>query len=754
MRSVLGGPRLLLRRLREISAQPVSAQARLDKIVVQIAANMVAEVCSVYVLRADQRLELYATEGLNREAVHQTTMHSGEGLVGLIAKSAEPLALSEAQEHPAFAYKPETGEEIYHSFLGVPILRGGNTLGVLVVQNKVRRVYSEEEIEALQTTAMLLAELIASGELQAIEDPRDLALYRPATLRGAPMADGVGLGHVLLHEPRVVVKQLIAEDVSSELDRLEQAIGAMRETIDELVAHGDRIGAGEHRDILETVRMVANDRGWVRRLREAVQTGLTAEAAVERVQNDARARMQRQTDPYLRDRLHDLDDIANRLLHQLTGQSYVADRDSVPENAIIVARNMGPAALLDYDRKRLRGLVLEEGGPTSHVAIVARALGVATIGLVPGLIDIVETGDAIIIDGSTGEVFVRPQADVQTAYAEKARLRARRQEQYAKLREVPALTKDGVEIDLHMNAGLAIDMPHLQESGAKSIGLFRTELQFMLAPRFPRMDEQYGFYKAVLDSAPTQAVTFRTLDIGSDKILPYMAKIEEENPALGWRAIRIGLDRPGMLRMQIRAMLKAGANRDLRIMFPMIANVAEFDAAKALALRELDHIRRHDYAPPLTLQLGAMVEVPSLLWEIDLIAKRADFLSVGSNDLVQYMYAADRDNTRVSKRYDNLSPPVMRALERIADAGKRAGTPVTLCGEMGGRPLEALALIGLGYRSLSMAASSIGPVKSMILSLDLGEIEAFMAQMLAANDGAPSLRDKLRAFAIDRGVVL
>ncbi len=755
MRSALGGPRLLLRRLREVMAEPVNAQARLDKIVVQIAANMVAEVCSVYVLRADQRLELYATEGLNREAVHLTTMHAGEGLVGLIAQSAEPLALSEAQEHPSFSYKPETGEEIYHSFLGVPILRGGNTLGVLVVQNKVRRSYSEEEIEALQTTAMLLAEMIASGELQSIaKTPEILALDRPLMLKGAPMCEGVGLGYVVLHEPRVIVKQLIAEDIAAEIRRLDTAIEAMRLSIDELVAHGDRMGAGEHREVLEAVRIFANDRGWVRRLHEAVLSGLTAEAAVERVQNDARAKLQRQTDPYLRDRLHDLDDLASRLLHQLTGQGYVADRDSVPENAIIVARNMGPAALLDYDRTRLRGLILEEGGPASHVGIVARALGIATVGLVPNIIDLVETGDAIIVDGVTGDVHVRPPPDVQSAYGEKARLRARRQEQYAKLRDVPAVTRDGVEIALHMNAGLIVDVPHLHETGARSIGLFRTELQFMLAPRFPRMNEQYLLYKAVFDAVQDRPVTFRTLDIGSDKILPYMATIEEENPALGWRAIRIGLDRPGLLRMQIRAMLKAAGGRDVRIMFPMIANVAEFDAAKAIALRELAHLQRYGHLAPTDVQLGAMVEVPALLWELDTISARADFLSVGSNDLVQYMYAADRDNTRVSKRYDNLSAPVLRALERIADAGQRAGKPVTLCGEMGGRPLEALALLALGYRSLSMSPSSIGPVKAMILAANLEETQMFLASLLACEDGAPSLRDKLREYAIARDIPL
>ncbi|WP_036291379.1 phosphoenolpyruvate--protein phosphotransferase [Methylosinus sp. PW1] len=753
MRSALGGPRLLLRRLREVMAEPVSAQARLDKIVVLIASNMVAEVCSVYVLRADQRLELYATEGLNREAVHLTTMHAGEGLVGLIAKSAEPLNLSEAQEHPSFSYKPETGEEIYHSFLGVPVLRGGNTLGVLVVQNRVRRIYSEEEIEALQTTAMLVAEMIASGELRSIaKTPESFALDRPVAVKGAPMCEGVGLGYAVLHEPRVVVKQLIAEDIAAEVQRIDAAIEAMRLSIDELVAHGDRMGAGEHREVLEAVRIFANDRGWVRRLHEAVRSGLTAEAAVERVQNDARAKLQRQTDPYLRDRLHDLDDLANRLLHQLTGQSYVAERESIPENAILIARNMGPAALLDYDRSRLRGLVLEEGGPASHVGIVARALGIATVGLAANVTDLVEAGDAVIVDGVTGDVHIRPPPDVQTAYGEKARLRARRMEQYAKLRDVPAVTKDGVEIALHMNAGLIVDVPHLHETGARSIGLFRTELQFMLAPRFPRMNEQFLLYKAVFDAVQDRPVTFRTLDIGSDKILPYMATIDEENPALGWRAIRIGLDRPGLLRMQIRAMLKAAGGRDVRIMFPMIANVAEFEAAKAIAHRELAHLERHGHTPPTNVQLGAMVEVPSLLWELDTIAARADFLSVGSNDLVQYMYAADRDNTRVSKRYDTLSTPVLRALERIAAAGKRAGKTVTLCGEMGGRPLEALALLALGYRSLSMSPSSIGPVKAMILAVNLDEAEVFLASLLAREDGAPSLRETLREFAAARDI--
>ena len=736
-------------------AEPVSPQARLDKIVVHIASNMVAEVCSVYVLRSDGRLELFATEGLNREAVHLTTMRAGEGLVGLIAESAEPLALADAQSHPAFSYKPETGEEIYHSFLGVPILRGGNTLGVLVVQNRARRTYSEEEIEVLQTTAMLIAEMIASGELQSIVRPgADIALRRPLALVGAAIAEGVGLGHVILHEPRVVVKHIVAEDLQKEEQRLAAAIDEVRASIDKLIDRGDQAGPGEHREVLETFRMFAHDQGWLRRLREAVMTGLTAEAAVERVQNDARAKLQRRTDPYMRERLHDLDDLANRLLHQLTGQPFVTANDDLPDNAILVARTMGPAALLDYDRKKLRGLVLEEGGPSSHVAIVARALGIPAVGDIANITDLVEQGDAIIVDGSSGEVQLRPPADVEAAYGEKARLRARRQEQYRKLRDAPSRTTDGVTIDLHMNAGLLVDLPHVEETGAASIGLFRTELQFMVAPTFPRMTAQIALYRAVMESVGERTVTFRTLDIGGDKILPYMQTFEEENPALGWRAIRIGLDRPGLLRSQLRAMLRAGAGRQMRIMFPMVAQVQEFDAAKVLVEREIAHLQRHGHELPIAIKLGVMVEVPSLLWQLEEILERVDFLSVGSNDLVQYLFAADRDNKRVSNRFDPLSAPVLRALKSITDKAALTQTPVTLCGEIGGRPLEAMALIGLGYRGLSMTPSSIGPVKAMVMAVHEGELRALMQDLLARKDGAPSIREELRAYAEAKGVPL
>jgi phosphotransferase system, enzyme I, PtsP len=755
MRGALGGPRVLLRRLREVMAEPVSAQDRLDKVVVLIAANMVAEVCSVYVLRVDGTLELYATEGLKREAVHETVLKADEGLVGLVASEANPINLSDAQAHPAFSFRPETGEEIYHSFLGVPVLRAGNTLGVLVVQNRARRTYTEEEEEALQTTAMVLAEMIASGELSSIARPGAEPIARHSiNISGTALSDGIALGHVVLHEPRVVITNVIADDVPRELKRLDAAIATFRADLDRLLEHGEVAEGGEHREVLEAYRMFGYDQGWLHKMREAVMTGLTAEAGVERVQSDTRARMLRASDPYLRDRLHDLDDLANRLMRVLMGQDHAPSKERLPENAILVARSMGPAALLDYDRKRLRGLVLEEGGPTSHVSIVARALGIPAVGEIANATGLVEPGDAIIVDGTTGDVHMRPPADLETAYAERVKLRARRQAQYRALRDLPCVTKDGHKFALMINAGLAIDMPHLDDTGAAGIGLFRTELQFMVADTLPRTNEQLGLYRSVLDAAGKRPVTFRTLDIGGDKVLPYLRNIEEENPALGWRAIRLGLDRPGLLRSQVRALLRAAGGRELRLMFPMIAMVEEFDKAKSLVEMELTHLRRHGHALPERVHIGTMLEVPALLFQLEELLSRVDFLSVGSNDLMQFLYAADRGNARVSQRFDPLSAPVLRALKDIADMARKHGKPVALCGELASQPIGALALAILGYRALSLSPSAVGPVKALLLDLDCRKGESAILPFLEQPVGSVSIRHKLESFAAAEGLQL
>lgn len=743
--------RIIMRRLREIMAEPSDGQSRLDKIVRQIAGLMVAEVSSIYLKRQDGSLELFATEGLNPGAVHNTLLKRGEGLVGRCAELAVPINEPDAQNHPAFSYRPETGEEIYHSFLAVPVLRGGDVLGVLTVQNKTQKDYSDEDLEVLQTTAMVLAEHLVSGAVAGVNTGAEFNRAVSHVVRGQPMSEGIALGHAVVHEPRVFVTAIEAKDPDVETARLEAAVDELKASIDEMLDQGELADAGEHRDVLEAYRMFAHDRGWLRRMKEAIRRGMTAEAAVERVQNDTRARMLRQTDAYWHERLKDLDALSDRLLRVLAGgprsNGAIAD---LPHDTILVARSMGPADLLDYDRSRLRGLVIEDSGGQSHVAIVAKALGIPAIGDARGVIDRVDQGNPIIVDAESGEVHIRPNGGVIAAYGDKARFRARRQRQYRALRDRPAITKDGQRIELHINAGLQIDIPYLAESGADGIGLFRTELQFMLSAALPRLERQTQMYRTVVEQARGKPVVFRTLDVGGDKALPYLRQPEEENPALGWRAIRLALDRPVLLRTQVRALLRAAAGQELRMLLPMVTTVGEVDMARAFVDRELQLMRRRGGPDPTRVLLGAMIEVPSLLYELDALLPRVDFVSVGSNDLLQYLFAADRNNSRVSTRYDALSAAPLRALRSIVDAAKRHNRPFSLCGEMAGRPLEAMALIGLGYRSISMAPASVGPVKSMILSLDTGALERWMEANI--HNGEGSLRGRLKRFAEEHGV--
>lgn len=732
MRETHAGPRVILKRLREFMASAMDPQERLDLIVREIAQNMVAEVCSFYVLRSDGMLELFATKGLNPKAVHLSQLRLGQGLVGTIAATARPLNLTDAQKHPAFAYLPETGEEIYSSFLGVPILRAGRTLGVLVVQNRSQRGYSDDEVEALETVAMVLAEMIAAGDLpRATHTNGDVNMRRPFTLTAQSLNDGIGIGHVVLHEPRIVVTNLFNENSQVEIEKLTKAIGSLRLSIDDMLSRSDVASEGEHRDVLETYRMFANDTGWVHRLEEAINNGLTAEAAVEKVQSDTRARMIHLTDPYLRERLSDFDDLANRLLHQLMGRTRETIAANLPKDAVIVARSMGAAELLDYPRDRIRGLILEDGATTSHVTIVARAMSIPVVGQAKGVVSISENGDSVIIDGEDGRIYLRPVIDVERAYVEKARFRARKQQLYRDLRDVPSITKDGTHITLLMNAGLLVDLPQLDESGAEGIGLFRTELQFMIASKFPRAHEQENLYRNVYKTIGDKPVTFRTLDIGGDKVLPYFRnKIQEENPALGWRAIRLTLDKPALMRTQLRAFLKASGGRELRLMLPMVTEVGEINRTRQLIDREVAYLSRFGHALPTRIKLGAMVEVPALLFQLDELMQAVDFVSVGSNDLFQFMMAIDRGNAEMSHRFDQLSVSFLRALRSIIEAGKRNNTPVTLCGEMAGRPLIALALLGLGFTRISMTPSAIGPIKAMLLDVDVQNLQEKLLEEL------------------------
>ncbi len=747
------GPRRLLKRIRDIMAAGGTGQERLNGIVKIVAADMVAEVCSAYVMRPGEVLELFATEGLKQEAVHKTRLRVGEGLVGVIAAHARPLALADAQSHPSFAYRPETGEEIYHSLMGAPIVRGGRVLGVLVVQNRTFRDYSEEESETLQTVAMVLAELVASGELVSPEEMLRVegTALMPVRLEGARLNQGIAIGRAVMHQPRITIRQMVAENSDAELLRLRDALSGMHSALDDMLAATD-LGEGEHREILETYRMFAEDRGWLSRITEAINTGLTAEAAVQKVQDDTRMRMSQITDPYLRERLADLDDLANRLMRHLIGDRTAARASELPEDTVVIAHAMGPAELLDYDRRKLKAVVLEEGSPTSHVAIIARALDIPVVGRVKDLLSQIEPLDSLVVDGDNGQVIVRPAEDVREVFLGTMRLRAERQVVYSQLRDLPSASRDGTAITLSINAGLLIDLVHLDETGADGVGLYRTEIPFMVRSSFPDVGEQTDMYRRVLDRAAGRPVIFRTLDIGGDKTLPYFPNEDDENPAMGWRAIRISIDRPLMLRQQMRAMLRAAAGRTLSVMFPMVAEIAEFDVARALLDLEIRRAERRGHDLPTEIRVGTMIEVPALFWQLKALLARVDFVSVGSNDLVQFLFASDRGNPRLADRYDVLSPAVLGFLAELAAACDKARIALTLCGEMGSRPVEAMALIGIGFRHLSMPPAAIGAVKAMVRSLDVRAITLYLQELLPSSER--SLRQNLLGFARDHGISL
>lgn len=744
--STVRGPRRLLSRIRDLMAAQEDAQKRLDRLTDIIAEETGADVCSIYLMRPSGALELSATHGLDASAVHRVRLRAGEGLVGEVARRARPFTVEDAPSHPSFSYKPETGEEPFKSFVGVPILRGGRLVGVLTAQTVAMRPTTEEEIETLQTVAMLLAEIVTSGELVKAEafSELEVRLSKPERFQGLALSAGVVRGVAVKHEPHVLSTRLVADDADAEEARLNEAITRLRRSVDQLLDSG-RVPIGTpSREVLETYRMFAHDRGWLNQLGEAIRAGLTAEAAVERVRNEHRARLMKARDSHFQERLHDLEDLANRLLRHLARTEEMQE-DSLPENAIIVARSVGPAELLEFDRSRLVGIAVEEGSVTGHAAIVAKALGIPMVGRLEGALDRVEEGDAVILDGEFGLLHVRPNEEVSTAYGERIAMLAERQRAFEHLRDAPAKTADGQAMTLGMNAGLLVEMNRLEDTGASGVGLFRTEFQFMVADTLPRLSAQIELYKAVYDAADGKPVVFRTLDLGGDKVTPFIPSMREPNPALGWRALRMGLDRPALTRYQLRALVRASGGRTLNVLFPMISVAEELAAARDVLERELDLARRHGHDAPDELRVGLMLETPAVAFAPDACLELADFVSVGANDLMQYFFAADRQNPRVSDRYDPISAPALRLFKDVRQACDAYGKPVNVCGELAGQPFEACVLAALGYRSLSMAAGSIGPVKQALAGCDLSLLTPWLeAEILqSAKIGAPFLRDRM-----------
>ena len=734
--------RKLLGRLREAMASEAAGQERLDHITHIIANSMGTEVCSIYLFRDEETLELCATEGLNAEAVHQTRMRMGEGLVGRVAKRGSVVNTADAPSAKGFRYMPETGEEIYSSFLGVPIQRLGDNLGVLVVQSKQAREFIADEVYGLEVVAMVLAEMAELGKFVGEGAAMSARHQHQVEMRCTTAQEGVAEGHVWLHEPRVVVTNPIADDPHRELERLHESVDTLRVSVDEMLETAANGGDKEQLQVLEAYRMFANSKGWMRRIEEDISLGLSAEAAVEKEQSSARARMNQVTDPYLRDRLHDLDDLSNRLLRILTGQGKETGAD-MPADPILIARNIGPAELLDYGRN-LKGIVLEEGSVGSHATIIARALAIPLVIHAKQVTTEALNGDHILVDGETGQVFLRPDDTIVAAFRDKVAMHAKAQERYASIRDKPAESLDGEQVTLMMNAGLLADLPSLLGSGAEGVGLFRTELQFLVQNKMPQRAELSAQYTRVLNAAQGRRVVFRTLDIGSDKVLPYMKAVDEPNPALGWRAIRVGLDKPGILRMQLQALIRAADGGPLSVMFPFVAQYDEFRAARAEVEKAMERERRLGHPLPSDLEIGAMLETPSLAFASKKFFAEVDFLSVGGNDLKQFFFAADRENELVRRRYDTLNVSFLSFLENIAERCAETNTSLSFCGEDAGRPIEALCLTAIGFRCLSMRPASIGPVKSLIRRSNLSEVRKVIWD--ARHRGEQSVRASLMEY--------
>jgi len=740
--------RTLLGRLRDSLAEEGEGQERLDRITTIIAHSMECEVCSIYLFRDDETLELCATEGLNPESVHKTRMRLGEGLVGRVAKTSRTVNTSDAPSTRGFRFMPETGEEVFPSFLGVPIQRLGEQLGVLVVQSKEARKFSEDEVYALEVVAMVVAEMTELGAFVDEGAALSARHQQPVLFRGGLGQEGAAEGHVYLHEPRVVVTNPIAEDSHLEFNRLNDAVDVLRVSVDDMLATAGNGAGTEHKEqmqVLETYRMFANSKGWMRRMEEDIARGLSAEAAVEKEQSTARTRMEQVPDAYLRERLHDLDDLSNRLLRILTGQGSETGA-ALPIDPILIARNIGPGELLEYGRK-LRGIVLEEGSVGSHAAIVARALAIPLVIHAARITTEALNGDHIMVDGEQGIVHLRPDDTVVEAFKDKIAMLAKEQERYASIRHKPAETLDGKIISLTMNAGLMADLPSLESSGAEGVGLFRTELQFLIRNKMPKRAELAALYNRVMEAANGQRVAFRTLDIGSDKVLPYMKPQDEPNPALGWRAIRVGLDKPGVMRMQLQALIRAANGRPLTVMFPFIAQSEEFYAARDYLEKELENETRLGHAIPETVEVGAMLETPSLTFAPRKFFEDVDFISIGGNDLKQFFFAADRENELVRKRYDTLNVSFLSMIEQIVNRCAETNTPVSFCGEDAGRPIEALCIAAMGLRALSMRPASIGPVKSLLRRASLDQVKAVIDQARARGDQSvrPAVMDWLRS---------
>ncbi len=727
-----------------------SVKQRLDSVVEMIAQVMGVDAVACYLVLDDNCLELFAASGFEKKNFESVSLRVGEGIIGGIAMSKRTTAVENIWLNPDFLYRAEAKEDNFKSFLGAPLIRWGRGIGVLCLYKKELYEFRKDDVEALETLAMAFADWAASDEMRKYKNSfmQKRGQATKDSYKGISLSRGFGIGPAVVHRRRQTVTKILAEDKNAELERLKTAHTQMNEDLDEKF-NSSKLGLGEHADILEAYRMFAKDKGWYNKIAGYVDGGLTAEAAVERAYEDMWNRLSATQDTYLKERLHDLRDIADRLLAYLCGDNTSISISELNE-IVVVAQTMGPADLMDYDYHKIKALILEDGSPTMHVAIVAKALGIPVVSKIKGIYKEIRSGEILAVNGDEGIVYVAPSDKILSSIRAKIEQRKSLVAQMEKLRDIPPITKNKKRINMYINVGLDFDLDYIESTNCDGIGLYRTEIPFMAAEKMPDVEHQISYYKKLMDKAGDKKVVFRSLDVGSDKLLPYWTYSGEENPAIGWRSIRITLDRRAILRQQMRAFIRAAAGKELNVMFPMISNLTEFCDAKETLMLELEKEKKRSDRIPTKVNVGLMIEVPSVVFQLDAILPEADFISVGTNDLAQFVFACDRTNNRLFERYDVLSVPFLRIMQTIIQQANAANVFCSVCGEMASNPIEAMVLLGLGYRNLSIAGSSFGKVKSMILSANTDELADYVQTLLDFNQR--TLRPQLIAYANDHGI--
>lgn len=735
--------------LKNIIESPIDTEEKLDKAIDMIAKKMNVDGAACYFTIDDNYIEMFASFGFSNNLNNKIALKVGDGIIGRIALSKRTFSVENMWEHPFFLKRDGVEEEKYKGFLGVPLVYWGIVIGVLCLYKKDVYEFNSNEIKTLETLAMPFAKWTASEEIRNYKNKfvkkRGFAIKDK--YKGIALSKGYGLGTAVVHRRRQALKNVFAKDKAAELKKLTDAHTQMNKDLDEKFDSA-KLGFGEHADILDAYRMFAKDKGWLKKISDYVEDGLTAEAAIEKAYDDMWNRLSGLSDIYMQEKLHDLRDIADRLLSYVYGD--INTKSTNNNDIVVIAQSMGPADLLDYDYHKIKALILEEGTPTMHVAIVAKALDIPVVAKIKSIYNDVCNGELIAVDGDNALVYINPKGKVLDEFKSKIEKKNIELRQMSLLKNKASKTLDNKKINLSINVGLDFDLEYIASTNCSGVGLYRTEIPFMSSNKLPNVEEQLVFYNKLMEKAGNKKVVFRSLDVGSDKLLPYWSFYGEENPAIGWRSIRITLDRRAILRQQLKAFIRATNDKELNVMFPMIANSSEFEEAKETLMIELEKERTNNNIQPKKVNIGIMLEVPSLLFQLDDILSHVDFVSIGTNDLAQFVFACDRTNNRLMDRYDVVSTPFLRVLKEIIDKCNKYNVLCSVCGEMASNPIEAMALIGLGYRNLSVSGASFYKIKKLLRSINVEQLSDYLDNLLKTNPR--SLRSQLIAYANDHAI--